>query len=239
MNKVIKKLVKAAPRPTPPAAIQPEFRPMTQDVWRVKIPKIKKLGPRGPKPVREPSVRFIISFSASEKDALARTAQALCLTQATLVRLAVKRFLRMPETALRPQAQRLWDEGIRRDMKQISARAAYAYACALLREAGDGERPLSMKHLEHKLAEAIATNTYRKTKRTVLQPTGRRRVPGNPKGINGRRVPDVAAVAGAGGVADRPVRDEHSDTVDHGTPAARVVPAPGPTRRIMIIPRKG
>lgn len=228
LRRVAKNILKSTPLPARPRIQAPEFRPMTQDVWRLKIPKIKKKFKPGPPKKKARSVRFIFSLPSHEKEAIDRAARNLCLTQATIVRLAIKRFLRMPEEPLKKKAAQLWDEAIRRDVKQISARAAYSYAVSLLRDAGQ-ERPLSMKHLEHKLAELIATNNYRKSSRTPLTSTGRTRPPGNPKGLNGRHRPDSLQPPPDGGVPDLPRRDQHRDSV---------VPATSSPRRLMIQPRK-
>jgi hypothetical protein len=236
MNKVIKKLIKAAPPPPPRPAqppVQPHFRPMTQDTWKVQIPKIKKQRPRAkpsyatPQPHERNTMRLFVTMTLQEKADLARAAHGLGVSQATIVRLAIRRFLRTREAALLPQAQTLWDAAIRRDVKSISSHAAYAYAVALLRDAGDRERPLSRKHLEQKLAEYLSAQPIKRWRRTLHGPTGRTRKPGNPQGYNGtthRRDPVAAA-------GDRVPVDRA------GVPGPADPPVPTPTKRLMVRPK--
>lgn len=246
--------IAAAVTPVKPGP-QGRFRPMTPDPLQVQIPKVRKIGKTGPPP-KPRSTRFILTIPVHEKEELARVARDLCISQATLVRLAYKRFMRMPEPPLSKNARTLWIEGIRRDRKAVTLAAKWevvrdrvrmerqgGYARelsplerTLLEETDAHGRSLSRKRLTHKIMEVLATRPYRSVARQTMKPGRLRETPGNPTGKGGyaRRPVDRDTDEADQRVADHDGRTRTADERD-GVP--RVRPTPTPTRRLMI-PKK-
>lgn len=225
-------------RPSPPVVPPPsrEFRPITPDPYRVRIPKVRKL--RSHARVAEPSTRILLVLPIREKRELTKVAEELGVSVNTVLRLSYKRFLRMPELPLSPSQVRVWQLGIQRDRKAVFRKINQQLRNDLL-DALDRRDRLSTEHLEHKAIEVVATNGYRKTKRMYFKKGARIRAGkvGNPHGYNGRA---TGVVDDAVSSSDRHPPDRGGTPTNSGignpVPARPVRPVPTP-KRLMVRPR--
>lgn len=227
--------------PQPPRPPVGNFRPITPDPWSVVIPpvtQIRRKKKNATRVVRQKMTKYLLSMPQQEKEELERVAFELCISLGTLIRLAYKRFIRMPEPPLSQKQYTAHQMGIQRDVRALARQVRRVIKGDMAREAEAGmaaldeKDRLSTKHLEHKLIEVVANIPYRKTKRMAFDPGLRAETVGNPEGKNGnstagrfaRRLP-----------ADRPGPDHVRGVGGNPDDSVAELPTPAaPRRRLMI-----
>lgn len=224
IREAIKGVHTLRPKPAPTLPPSVPFRPMTPDAYKVHIPRIGKVRDYRRNPI--PHVKMELSLPGVDKEEVRKVAGELGVSMNTVIRLAIKRFIRAPELPLTPKQLRIWQMGIRRDKKLWTAKAKNQMRDDLLAEIEKKDR-LGTTHLEHKAIEAFANTGYHKIKTQAFRPGLRKGKEGNPHGVNGRDR----------GATDRDVLDSDRGAEHSGTDRARPETARPPQRRLMVRPK--